>query len=80
MDPIAVTGLFEPYMGMWSDHLWLRTVGYDKARAVLSEGKGHITENPGFLQGLKMLQDLRDKGAFLKGFEGTDFTPPRPSS
>jgi raffinose/stachyose/melibiose transport system substrate-binding protein len=41
---------------------------------VLSEGKGHITDNPGFLQGLKMLQDLRDKGAFLKGFEGTDFT------
>jgi raffinose/stachyose/melibiose transport system substrate-binding protein len=74
VDPIAVTGLFEPYMGMWSDHLWLRTVGYDKARAVLTGGKGHITDDPGFLQGLKMLQDLRDKGAFLKGFEGTDFT------
>ncbi|NUR91250.1 MAG: extracellular solute-binding protein [Nonomuraea sp.] len=74
VDPIAVTGLFEPYMGMWSDHLWLRTVGYDKARAVLTEGKGHITENPGFLQGLQMLQALRDKGAFLKGFQGTDFT------
>lgn len=74
VDPIAVTGLFQPYMGMWSDHLWLRTVGYDKARAVLTGGKGHITDDPGFLQGLKMLQDLRDKGAFLKGFEGTDFT------
>jgi raffinose/stachyose/melibiose transport system substrate-binding protein len=74
VDPIAITGLFEPYMGMWSDHLWLRTVGYDKARAVLTGGKGHITDDPGFLQGLRMLQDLRDKGAFLKGFEGTDFT------
>ncbi len=31
VDPIAVTGLFEPYMGMWCDHLWLRTVGYGKA-------------------------------------------------
>jgi len=75
VDPIAITGLFEPYMGMWSDHLWLRTVGYDKARQVLSEGKGHITEDPGFLDGLEKLQDLRDKGAFMKGFEGTDFTP-----
>lgn len=74
VDPIALTGLFEPYMGMWSDHLWLRTVGYDKARAVLSEGKGHITEDPGFLEGLEMLEELRADGAFLKGFEGTDFT------
>jgi raffinose/stachyose/melibiose transport system substrate-binding protein len=74
VDPIALTGLFEPYMGMWSDHLWLRTVGYDKARGVLTEGKGRITEDPGFLKGLQMLQDLRDKGAFLKGFRGTDFT------
>jgi raffinose/stachyose/melibiose transport system substrate-binding protein len=74
VDPIAITGLFEPYMGMWSDHLWLRTVGYDKARQVLSEGKGHITDDPGFLDGLEKLQALRDQGAFLKGFEGTDFT------
>ncbi len=74
VDPIALTGLFEPYMGMWSDHLWLRTVGYDKARQVLSEGKGHITDDPGFLDGLEKLQDLRDQGAFLKGFEGTEFT------
>ncbi|GAA0626723.1 extracellular solute-binding protein [Kribbella sandramycini] len=74
VDPIALTGLFEPYMGMWSDHLWLRTVGYQKARGVLTEGKGHITEDPGFLKGLQMLQELRDKNAFLKGFKGTDFT------
>jgi len=74
VDPIAITGLIEPYMGMWSDHLWLRTVGYDKARQVLSEGKGHITDDPGFLDGLEKLQYLRDQGAFMKGFEGTDFT------
>ncbi|WP_344208626.1 ABC transporter substrate-binding protein [Kribbella sancticallisti] len=74
VDPIALTGLFEPYMGMWSDHLWLRTVGYGKARAVLTEGNGHITDDPGFLKGLQMLQELRDKNAFLTGFKGTDFT------
>ncbi|GII85169.1 putative ABC transporter extracellular-binding protein YurO [Sphaerisporangium siamense] len=74
VDPIAVTGLFEPYMGMWSDNIWLRTVGYDKVHDVLTEGKGNITDDPGFLKGLEMLQGLRDKNAFLKGFEGTDFT------
>ncbi|KAB8194191.1 extracellular solute-binding protein [Nonomuraea phyllanthi] len=74
VDPIAVTGLFEPYMGMWSDNLWLRTVGYDKAHGVLTEGKGHITDDPGFLKGLQLLQDLRDRKSFLQGFEGTDFT------
>lgn len=74
VDPIALTGGFEPYMGMWSDHLWLRTVGYDKARAVLTGGKGHITDDPGFLDGLEKLQQLRDDKAFLEGFEGTDFT------
>lgn len=74
VDPIAITGGFEPYMGMWSDHLWLRTVGYDKARDVLTRGKGHITDHPGFLDGLKKLQQLRDQDAFLEGFEGTDFT------
>ncbi|MGW0593214.1 ABC transporter substrate-binding protein [Streptosporangium sp. NPDC002607] len=74
VDPIAVTGLFEPYMGMWSDNIWLRTVGYDKTNQVLTEGKGNITDDPGFLKGLQMLQDLRDRKGFLKGFEGTDFT------
>ena len=79
VDPISLTGLFDPYMGMWIDHLWLRTVGYDKARPVTSEGKGHITDDPGFLQGLEMLQELRDKDAFMEGFQGTDFTPAQAS-
>ncbi|WP_327092969.1 extracellular solute-binding protein [Nonomuraea sp. NBC_01738] len=72
--PIAVTGLFEPYMGMWSDHLWLRTAGYDRTRQVVTAGKGNLKDDPAFLKGLTMLQDLRDRGAFIKGFEGTDFT------
>ncbi|KAA1418286.1 extracellular solute-binding protein [Mumia zhuanghuii] len=74
VDPIAVTGLFEPYMGMWTDNLWMRTVGYDKVHEVLIEGKGSITDDPGFLDGLTKMQELRDQGAFLEGFEGTDFT------
>jgi raffinose/stachyose/melibiose transport system substrate-binding protein len=75
VDPIAVTGLFQPYMGMWSDNLWLRTVGWDKANQVLVGGEGHITEDPGFLTGLQHVQELRDAKAFIEGFQGTDFTP-----
>lgn len=75
VDPIAVTGLFQPYMGMWSDNLWLRTVGWEKANQVLVGGEGHITEDPGFLAGLQHVQELRDAKAFIKGFQGTDFTP-----
>lgn len=75
VDPIAVTGLFNPYMGMWSDNLWLRTVGWDRANQVLVGGEGHVTDDPGFLDGLRHVQELRDAGAFIKGFEGTDFTP-----
>ncbi|WP_232665510.1 ABC transporter substrate-binding protein [Pseudonocardia sp. TRM90224] len=75
VDPIAVTGLFQPYMGMWSDNLWLREVGWQKANDVLVNGKGHITDDPGFLAGLEKVQQLRDGGAFIKGFQGTDFTP-----
>jgi raffinose/stachyose/melibiose transport system substrate-binding protein len=74
VDPIAVTGIFEPYMGMWTDNLWMRTVGYRKTHDVLIDGKGRITDDPGFLDGLKKMQELRDKHAFLDGFKGTDFT------
>jgi raffinose/stachyose/melibiose transport system substrate-binding protein len=74
VDPIAVTGLFEPYMGMWTDNLWMRTVGYDKVHDVLIEGEGSVKDDPGFLDGLEKVQELRDNGDFLEGFEGTDFT------
>ncbi|WP_029136743.1 ABC transporter substrate-binding protein [Nakamurella lactea] len=74
VDPIAVSGMIEPYMGMWSDYLWAREVGYAKTHEVLTEGKGSISDDPGFLAGLTKIQELRDKDAFLRGFEGTDFT------
>ncbi|MET9318197.1 extracellular solute-binding protein [Kribbella sp. NPDC003505] len=73
--PVAVTGLFHPYMGMWSDNLWLRTVGWKKANAVLARSEGSLSDDPGFLKGLEMLQAMRDKKYFAPGFEGTDFTP-----
>lgn len=71
IDPIAVTGMYEPYMGMWIDYLFQRAVGYETARdAAFSGDYG----DPGYLSAAEKFQELRDQGAFLNGFEGTDFT------
>jgi raffinose/stachyose/melibiose transport system substrate-binding protein len=72
IDPIAVTGQYTPYMGMWTDYLFQRTVGYDEtSKAVRGEG---FKNNPGFLDAAKKVQEMRDKGFLMKGFQGTDFT------
>ena len=74
-DPISVTGLFLPYLRMWTDNIWNRTVAYDKAAAVLSRGKGHITDDPGFLKGLELFEGLVKDKDFIKSFQSTDFAP-----
>src|SRR5699024_8766773 len=69
--PIAVTGMYEPYMCFWIDSLFQRIVGYDKALEAAFDGD---YSDPGYLEAAEQLQELRDQGAFLKGFEGTDFS------
>ncbi|MFC5650552.1 ABC transporter substrate-binding protein [Paenibacillus solisilvae] len=72
IDPIAITGQVDPYMAMWTDYLFAREVGGQKASEALF-GKG-VADDPGFLRAAQKIQDIRDKGFFLKGFKGTDFT------
>ena len=69
--PIAVTGLYEPYMGFWTDYLFQRIVGYDTARDAVFSGD---FDDPGYLDAAKQFQQLRDKKPFLEGFQGIDFT------
>ncbi|WP_147918341.1 ABC transporter substrate-binding protein [Ruania zhangjianzhongii] len=71
IDPIAVTGMYEPYMGMWVDYLFQREVGYEAARDAAFSGD---YADPGYLRAAERFQALRDQGAFLDGFQGTDFT------
>ena len=71
IDPIAVTGMYEPYMGMWLDYLFQREVGYETARDAAFSGD---YADPGYLSAAERFQELRDQGAFLDGFQGTDFT------
>lgn len=71
VDPIAVTGMYEPYMGMWIDYLFQRDVGFERAYEAAHSGD---YDDPGFLRAAVSFQELRDQGAFLSGFQGTDFT------
>lgn len=71
INPIAVTGMFEPYMGFWTDNMFQREVGYDRAREAAFSGD---YDDPGFLAAAEKLQEIRDAGFFMDGFEGTDFT------
>lgn len=69
--PIAVTGMYEPYMGYWTDYLFQREVGYERAREAAYSGD---FADPGFLKAAENFQTLRDKKPFIEGFQGTDFT------
>lgn len=69
--PIAVTGMHEPYMGYWTDYLFMRHVGFDAAREAAYSGD---FSDPGFLAAAEVFQELRDQSPFINGFEGTDFT------
>lgn len=73
VDPIAVTGMNNGYMGMWWDYLLQREIG-TQAVTDVAWGDKKASDNPGFLRAAQKLQQLVDKGYFLKGFEGTDFT------
>lgn len=71
ISPVAVTGMFEPYMGFWLDSLFQREVGYERSREAAFSGD---YDDPGFLEAAQKLQQIRDAGYFMPGFEGTDFT------
>lgn len=72
IDPIAVTGTYAPYMGAWLDYLMIREVGYDAAYQAVHNGT--LNEVPGIQRAVEKCKQLIDRGYFLQGFEGTDFT------
>jgi len=72
IDPIAVTGMFNPYMGYWMDYAFMREVGYQASRDAIVNGT--LAGNPGFLRAAQRVEQLAKDNFFLKGFQGTDFT------
>lgn len=73
VSPIAVTGTFQPYMGMWWDHLLLREIGANAVMDVAWNGK-KLADQPGALEAAKKLEALVSAKGFLDGFSGIDFT------
>lgn len=73
IDPVAVTGMFEPYMGFWVDYLFQREVGYDETMEAV-HGSASFKDHPGYLRAAKKIEEMRDAGFLLNGFQGTDFT------
>lgn len=72
IDPIAVTGTYNPYMGAWLDYLMIREVGYEVAHEGVHNGT--LSSIPGIEKAVNNCLTLIQNGYLLKGFEGTDFT------
>lgn len=71
--PIAVTGTFQPYMGLWWDHLLLREIGEQAVMDIAFSGK-KLADQPGALDAANKLAGMVADKAFLDGFSGIDFT------
>lgn len=80
VDPFAVTGTFNFYLEMYYDYLLLRYAGADAVESALggpmvSDGEStDFADIDGVREASQKLQEMVDKGYFMKGFESTDFT------
>lgn len=72
IDPIAVTGTYNPYMGAWLDYLMIREVGYEVAHEGVHNGT--LSSIPGIEKAVNNCLTLIENDYLLNGFEGTDFT------
>lgn len=72
IDPIAVTGTYNPYMGAWLDYLMIREVGYEAAHEGVHNGT--LSSIPGIEKAVNNCLTLIQNDYLLDGFEGTDFT------
>lgn len=72
IDPIAVTGTYNPYMGAWLDYLMIREVGYKAAYEGIHNGT--LSQIPGIENAVNNCLTLIENDYLLDGFEGTDFT------
>ena len=73
--PIAVTGQYNGYVGMWYDSLVQRYVGTPKVMEYLfGDTNMKLTDDPGFLKAAQEMKKLKDSGYLIDGWEATDFT------
>jgi raffinose/stachyose/melibiose transport system substrate-binding protein len=71
--PLAVTGTYAPYMGLYFDYLLMREGGYQPAQDAIN-GKRSFASIPRVQQAAAELDKLVKGKYFLDGFQGIDFT------
>lgn len=71
VNPIGVDGTETGYNNWWFANLAVRVAGPDAFLAAAKDKTGASWSAPEFLKAAQMLRDLRDKGYFNKGYEGS---------
>jgi raffinose/stachyose/melibiose transport system substrate-binding protein len=71
--PLAVTGTYAPYMGLYFDYLLMREGGYAPAQAAIN-GTRRFATVPRVQKAAADLNQLVKGGYFIDGFQGIDFT------
>lgn len=71
--PIVMDGGVNFYNMYYFSHLADRIEGMNALYAAIYDKTGRSWDKPGFLQAQRYVKELRDKGYFIKGFEGYQF-------
>ena len=71
--PIVMDGGVNFYNMYYFSHLADRIEGMNALYGAIYDKTGKSWDKPGFLQAQKYVKELRDKGYFIKGFEGYQF-------
>ncbi|MCJ7622979.1 MAG: extracellular solute-binding protein [Anaerolineaceae bacterium] len=75
VDPIAVTGQVNYYVGMWFDSLAQRLCGTEKVMEFLYGDTGTmVSDDACFLEAAQEANKLKENDYLIEGWEGTDFT------
>jgi raffinose/stachyose/melibiose transport system substrate-binding protein len=71
--PIVMDGGIDFYNLYWYSHLADRYEGMNALLGAIYDKTGKSWDKPGFLKAAQAIKELRDKGYFIKGFEGYQF-------
>ena len=71
--PIVMDGGVNFYNMYYFSHLADRIEGMNALMDAIYDSSGKSWDKPGFLQAQRKVKELRDKGYFIKGFEGYQF-------
>jgi len=71
--PIGLDGGVDFYNLYYFSHLADRITGMNGLKKAIYDKSGNSWDDPGFLKAATLVREMRDKGYFIKGFEGYQF-------